>query len=207
MGMFPMPPACSAADLAAANEANCAYIVMNWELGGSNGASKPTRAPEEFGAIYHATPAAIGPPSAAIRDPAYEASVRGRIAGLGLAQVVHVTGFLPNPFPTLASLDVLAHPARRDPFPLALLEGMALRRAIVASAVGGIPSQVIHKLTGMLVHSVEGCAYQIRYLLSHPEVARQFGEYGHAHVKENFLITSSLKRYLLLLLILQRSRG
>jgi type IV pilus assembly protein PilY1 len=73
MGMFPMPPACSAADLAAANEAQCAYIVMNWELGGSNGANKPTRAPEEFGAIYHATPAAIGPPSAAIRDPAYEA--------------------------------------------------------------------------------------------------------------------------------------
>jgi hypothetical protein len=25
------------------------------------------------------------------------------------------------------------------------------------------PDQIIHKLTGMLVHSVEGCAYQIRY--------------------------------------------
>jgi len=33
----------------------------------------PQRNPEEFGAIYHATPAISGPPSAAIRDPAYEA--------------------------------------------------------------------------------------------------------------------------------------
>jgi hypothetical protein len=28
--------------------------------------------------------------------------------------------------------------------------------------VGGIPNQIIHKLTGVLVHSVDGCAYQMR---------------------------------------------
>ena len=27
---------------------------------------------------------------------------------------------------------------------------------MIAGAVGGIPTQVIHKLTGVLVHSVEG---------------------------------------------------
>ena len=35
--------------------------------------------------------------------------------------------------------------------------------------VGGIPNQIIHKLTGALVHSVDGCAYQMRYLLTHPD--------------------------------------
>jgi trehalose synthase len=64
--------------------------------------------------------------------------------------------------------------------------------------VGGIPLQVIHKVTGMLVQSVEGCAYQVRYLLANPEIARRLGENAHQHVKENFLITSNLKRYLLL---------
>ncbi len=92
----------------------------------------------------------------------------------------------------------------REGFGLTVAEALWKRKPVVASAVGGIPRQVIHKLTGMLVHSVEGCAYQIQYLLSHPEFARQLGENGYEHVKENFLITNNLKRYLLLFLILQQ---
>lgn len=99
---------------------------------------------------------------------------------------------------------IVVQKSLREGFGLTVSEALWKKKPVVASAVGGIPSQVIHKLTGMLVHSVEGCAYQIRYLLSHPEVARQLGAYGHEHVKENFLITSSLKRYLLLFLILER---
>lgn len=99
---------------------------------------------------------------------------------------------------------IVVQKSLREGFGLTVSEALWKKKPVVASAVGGIPSQVIHKLTGMLVHSVEGCAYQIRYLLSHPDFARQIGEYGHEHVKENFLVTSSLKRYLLLFLILQR---
>ncbi len=101
---------------------------------------------------------------------------------------------------------IVVQKSLREGFGLTVSEALWKKKPVVASAVGGIPSQVIHKLTGMLVHSVEGCAYQIRYLLSHPDFARQIGEYGHAHVKENFLVTSSLKRYLLLFLILQRNQ-
>jgi trehalose synthase len=92
----------------------------------------------------------------------------------------------------------------REGFGLTVSEALWKKKPVVASAVGGIPSQVIHKLTGMLVHSVEGAAYQIRFLLSNPDFARRLGENGHEHVKENFLITSKLKRYLLLCLILQQ---
>jgi trehalose synthase len=91
----------------------------------------------------------------------------------------------------------------REGFGLTVSEALWKRKPVVASAVGGIPTQVIHKLTGMLVHSVEGTAYQIRFLLSNPAIARKLGENGHEHVKENFLITHNLKRYLLLFLILQ----
>jgi len=92
----------------------------------------------------------------------------------------------------------------REGFGLTVSEALWKKKPVVASAVGGIPSQVIHKLTGMLVHSVEGAAYQIRFLLSNPDFARRLGDYGYEHVKENFLITSKLKRYLLLCLILQQ---
>ena len=90
----------------------------------------------------------------------------------------------------------------REGFGLTVSEALWKKKPVVASAVGGIPAQIIHKHTGLLAHSVEGTAYQIRYLLSHPEIAAKLGEHGYQHVKENFLITEKLKRYLTLLLAL-----
>ncbi len=94
----------------------------------------------------------------------------------------------------------------KEGFGLTVTEALWKGKPTIAGAVGGIPNQIIHKLTGMLVHSVEGCAYQIRYLLTHPEFALQLGRNGHEHVKENFLITTNVRRWLLLLRVLQRGR-
>jgi trehalose synthase len=88
----------------------------------------------------------------------------------------------------------------REGFGLTVSEALWKKKPVVASAVGGIPTQVIHKQTGLLAHSVEGTAYQIRFLLSHPEIAAKLGESGYQHVKENFLITQKLKRYLTMFL-------
>jgi trehalose synthase len=92
----------------------------------------------------------------------------------------------------------------REGFGLTVSEALWKKKPVVASAAGGIPIQIIHKHTGLLAHSVEGTAYQIRFLLSHPEIAAKLGEHGHQHVKENFLITQKLKRYLTLFLTLAR---
>jgi len=93
----------------------------------------------------------------------------------------------------------------REGFGLTVSEALWKKKPVVASAVGGIPVQIIHKHTGLLSHSVEGAAYQIRYLLSHPEIAAKLGENGYEHVKENFLITQKLKRYMTLLLAMERA--
>ncbi len=90
----------------------------------------------------------------------------------------------------------------REGFGLTVAEALWKKKPVVASAVGGIPTQVIHKHTGMLAHSVEGAAYQIRFLLSHPEIAKRLGENGHQHVKQNFLVTQNLKSYVTLFLLM-----
>src|SRR5919109_2914830 len=90
----------------------------------------------------------------------------------------------------------------REGFGLTVTEALWKGKPVIAGAVGGIPTQVIHKLTGVLVHSIEGCAYQIRYLLTHPEFAQQLGRNGREHVKENFLMTTNVKRWLLLFQIM-----
>jgi trehalose synthase len=94
----------------------------------------------------------------------------------------------------------------REGFGLTVSEALWKKKPVVASAVGGIPVQIIHKHTGLLAHSVEGTAYQIRFLLSHPEIAVKLGENGHQHVKENFLITQKLKRYMTLFLAMARAK-
>ena len=86
----------------------------------------------------------------------------------------------------------------REGFGLTVTEALWKGKPVIASAVGGIPTQIIHKLTGVLVHSIEGCAYHIRYLLTHPELARRLGQDGREHVRENFLITTNLRRWLVL---------
>jgi trehalose synthase len=86
----------------------------------------------------------------------------------------------------------------REGFGLTVTEALWKGKPTIAGDVGGIPSQVIHKLTGVLVHSVEGCAYQIRDLLTHPEFAAQLGSSGREHVKENFLMSTNAKRWMLL---------
>lgn len=101
---------------------------------------------------------------------------------------------------------IIIQKSLREGFGLTVTEGLWKNKPVVASAVGGIPVQVIHKQTGMLCHSPEGAAYQIRFLLSNPEIARKLGENGHEYVREHFLITGNLRRYLTLFLHLADSQ-
>ncbi len=79
----------------------------------------------------------------------------------------------------------------REGFGLTVTEALWKAKPVIAGDVGGIPSQVLHNLTGVLVHSVDECANQIRHLLAHPESAAELGKNGHQHVKEYVLMSSN----------------
>jgi trehalose synthase len=102
---------------------------------------------------------------------------------------------------------IIVQKSLKEGFGLTVTEALWKGKPTIAGAVGGIPNQIIHKLTGVLVHSVEGCAFQIRYLLTHPEFARSIGMNGREHVKENFLMTTNVKRWLLLFRILEQAKA
>jgi len=102
---------------------------------------------------------------------------------------------------------IIVQKSLKEGFGLTVTEALWKGKPTIASAVGGIPNQIMHKLTGVLVHSVEGCAFQIRYLLTHPEFARSIGTAGHEHVKENFLMTTNVKRWLLLFRLLEQAKA
>jgi trehalose synthase len=102
---------------------------------------------------------------------------------------------------------IIVQKSLKEGFGLTVTEGLWKAKPTIASAVGGIPTQLIDKHTGLLVHSVEGCAYQIRYLLTHPEFGAQLGRNGREHVKENFLMTTNARRWVMLFRILSSSNA
>ena len=91
---------------------------------------------------------------------------------------------------------VVLQKSLREGFALTVSEALWKRRAVVASAVGGIPLQVLHERTGLLTRSIEGCAYQITRLLRSAGLRRQLGHEGREHVRDNFLHPREARDYL-----------
>jgi trehalose synthase len=91
---------------------------------------------------------------------------------------------------------VVMQKSLREGFALTVSEALWKRRAVVASAVGGIPLQVLDGQTGLLARSVEGAAFQTVRLLDNPVLRRELGVEGRAHVRDNFLHTREVRDYL-----------
>jgi trehalose synthase len=91
---------------------------------------------------------------------------------------------------------VIVQKSLREGFALTVSEGLWKRRAVIAGAVGGIPLQVIHERTGLLVGSVQGCAFQITRLVRSPDLRKRLGAEGREHVRHNFLHPREARDYL-----------
>jgi trehalose synthase len=102
---------------------------------------------------------------------------------------------------------VVVQKSLREGFALTVTEALWKRRAVVASAVGGIPLQVLHERTGLLVRSIEGCAFQITRLLRSAELRRRLGQAGREHVLENFLHPREARDYLAIFARLLETRA
>jgi glycosyltransferase involved in cell wall biosynthesis len=87
-----------------------------------------------------------------------------------------------------ASFDVMVSASRQEGLPMAMLEGMASERAIVATSVGEVPSLIQNERTGLLVapNDAQALATAIVSLLRDEERRRLLGAAAKAHVKNKF---------------------
>ncbi len=119
---------------------------------------------------------------------------------------VHVLELPPDAHREINALQraatVVLHKPLREGFGLAVAEAMWKGKPVIGGAAGGIPAQIIHDVTGYVVHSPEGAAFWLRHLLNNPELAGRLGGAGREHVRRNFLITRHLADYLTLLILL-----
>jgi trehalose synthase len=98
--------------------------------------------------------------------------------------------------------DIILQKSTREGFGLTVTEAMWKGKPVIGGAVGGIVLQLQDYQTGFLVHTPEGCAFRIRYLLHRPEMARRLGQLGRELVRSHFLVTRTLRDYLTLMILL-----
>jgi trehalose synthase len=98
--------------------------------------------------------------------------------------------------------DIILQKSLKEGFGLSVTEGMWKEKPVIGGAVGGIVEQIYNYQTGFLVHSVEGAAYRIRYLLYHKNMAKKLAKNAKEYVRRRFLITRHLRDYLSLLITL-----
>lgn len=100
--------------------------------------------------------------------------------------------------------DVIVQKSTREGFGLTVTEAMWKGKAVIGGAVGGIVLQLQDYNTGFRVHSPEGCAFRIRYLLHRPEMAKRMGQLAREFVRSHFLITRNIRDYLTLMILLDK---
>jgi len=115
---------------------------------------------------------------------------------LGIAQEVMFCGIRRDIPAVMAAIDVLVFSSLWEGLPVALLEGMASARPVVATAVGGIPSVLEDRQSGILVPvgNSEKLASACLEILSDPVLASQMGIAGRRRVESKFSIQSMIEK-------------
>lgn len=122
----------------------------------------------------------------------------GLIAELGIGEKVSMPGRRDDMPSVYASLDVMVSPSRLEGLPMAILEGMASGRALVATAVGAVPAVVKDDQTGVLVPAgdVSALAVAIVELLRDSERRERLGTAARRLVEEEFSAERMAEDYL-----------
>jgi len=113
---------------------------------------------------------------------------------LKIADRVHIVGFQDPVQPFLAALDLYVHPALMEGFGIAVVEAMAMGKAVVATTTGGLPEVVAQGETGLLVPpgDAESLAAAVVSLLEDKVRREQMGRNGKARAQDRFSLDASV---------------
>jgi glycosyltransferase involved in cell wall biosynthesis len=130
----------------------------------------------------------VGDNSLVDLNRSHYAEVANRLDELGIADRFIFTGHRTDVPRLIAAMDICVLCTHREGFPLSILETMAMRKPVVATAVGGIPEIIDPGVTGYLHQhgNSKELADAITSLIEDPAKAHCIGEAGYEHVRQNY---------------------
>lgn len=124
------------------------------------------------------------------RDEEYAAELKDVADSLGIADRIRFLGSRDDVPRIIQALDVLVVNSHEEPFALTVLEGLASGRAVLATAVGGTPEMIEHRVNGWLVQakSNDELAEGIITLLRDDELRQRLGSNARRSAVARFSI-------------------
>jgi glycosyltransferase involved in cell wall biosynthesis len=119
------------------------------------------------------------------------------ITSLDLQEDIIFVGFQEDIPTILSAFDIFVLPSITEGTPHSILEAMAMEKAIIASAVGGVPEQIIDKESGMIVppRDHNRLAEAILYILDNPRAASSYAQQARARVEQMFASSAETDKY------------
>ena len=126
----------------------------------------------------------------------------------GIGDRVHIVLNRNDVADLLALADIFVMPSLWEGLPMAVLEAMLARKAIVASAIAGIPEAIIDGREGLLVTpgEVAPLADALRIVLTDPKRRAQLGDAAVARAERDFTVAVMADRYEALYMSAYRER-
>lgn len=121
----------------------------------------------------------------------YLNQLKSQIGALGLSDKVVLSGYRSDIPTVLQAADVVVHASTSpEPFGRVVIEGMVMRRPVIATAIGAPPEIIRHGETGYLVPpgDPEALADTIVKLFDHPEIAANLGDAARREVLRKYSI-------------------
>ena len=109
---------------------------------------------------------------------------------LGMAERVSLVGHVSRPETVMGAFDLFAMTSDTEQMPYAVLEAMAARRAIVATAVGDIPEMVAEENRQFIVPRDDRgqLVSALAHLCANPDLRRRLGNANRLRVEQSFTI-------------------
>ena len=107
-----------------------------------------------------------------------------------------------------ASLDIMVSSSRQEGLPIAILEGMASRLPIVATAVGEVPTLISTGQTGVLVppQDISSLASATVSLLQNPAERQRLGSVARQLIEDEFSASRMTSDYLRIYEVISREK-
>lgn len=132
------------------------------------------------------------------KDRAYKKVLLDLISQLGLNKQIKLLGFRKDVYQLIAAADCLVHcPTENDSLPTVVLKTMALQTPVVGTAIGGIPEEIDHQVTGLLVEpgNASELAQAVSWVLNNPETAHRWAEAARRKVEAEFSQPEFVQRF------------
>jgi glycosyltransferase involved in cell wall biosynthesis len=117
-----------------------------------------------------------------------EATLREQAQALGMADRVHFLGFRRDVVNVVSAFDVFVLPSLKEGLSIAVMEAMALRRPVIATAIAGLPEVVRDGETGLLVPAAnaEALAEALARTLCDKSLAEALARNGRTFLERHF---------------------